>query len=253
MKINLYIILILVSSCFAQKKSVIKSEESSLCDILNNNKGDVTIQKLESNYNSKIKEIKLSNGKFLSKEYKYQRADLDFTILYSKSKGMVIVKIKDRQFEFAKGDYFRLYEEDFSTGLEWMNYTNYLLQFHGKQYLVIRTFPNFNESVAFNNLYYLISLSSGSLKESYSFGSFGYCDNIFNDYNIDGNLDITLIDLVSISTERFDYINPKGKFKAKVFSLKGGKILPLENNNGAIHCEYSYSGEDISIEKGNWF
>jgi len=251
MKITLYIMLLLVPSCFAQKRAVVKSEEMSLCSISNLNKGEVNIQKLESNFNSKIEEVKSSDGVYLSKKYKYKRAELDFTILYNK--GRVIVKIKDRQFEFGKGEYFRLYEEDFSIGLEWMNYTNYLLQFKGKQYLVIRIFPNFNESVAFNNLYYLISLSNESLKESYSFGSFGYCDNIFGDYNKDGHLDVTLVDLISISTERFNYSNPKGKFKAEVFSLKGGKILTLENSSGAIKCEYSYLEEGITIDKGNWF
>lgn len=192
------------------------------------------------------------NGiKHYSETFNFHNYDLQLTINYSEGNTSFI--IDDRTFLFKKGEYFKLNETDYSDGLEWLEFAHHIVTIGKDTYLVSRTYPNFSEGSAFNNIYFIINLSEKNENISYNLGSFGYCENIIGDYNHDGKMDIVLIDYVQTSGERMDKQDPKGIFEAQVFTLSYGNIISYNNLHGHMKCTYRYEGDLVEGIEGNWF
>ncbi|WP_196894133.1 hypothetical protein [Aureivirga marina] len=180
--------------------------------------------------------------------YDYIKHRIHLKYLYSEW-GNLMITLNGNNFYFKKDEYFKLNETDYSDALDKMDFNHYTIRFQNEKYLISRAKPNTDRLSTNNNIYYVMSLSNR--KTNYAFGSFGFCDNIFGDYNKDGKLDIVMIDLLKQESSNYDNIN--GLFKAKIFTFENGKFIPTKNKKGALECTYySYNGE-IKILSGNWY
>ena len=187
--------------------------------------------------NDSIKEIVHLGKQYYGRKYSYRNPDINFWIYYSKDYTTILIYINNHWLKCENGEYFRLYSKGYMGGLYHSVYYNYLVKTSQKEFLICRTYSADNSIAALNTIYFIIDITKKDFPDLYTVGSYGYCDNGIGDFNADGELDVILLNQESIYDPPLDPDNPKGEFKASVYTLMNGEISQLEQEGNRLECK----------------
>jgi len=210
-------------------------------------------QKNEPVYPVDARESSHVNKPFLKKKYSYRNPDIDFGMYYSMDYESILIEINNQWLRCEGNEYFRPYSKGYIDGLHQFTYQNYLVKTRRKEFLVLRTYSANNSIAALHTIYFIIDVTNDDDPILYSVGSYGYCDNGLGDFNGDGELDVILINQVSIYDPPLDPSDPRGEFRASVFTLNKGEIVPLEKHGHQLACSFKTDQDSISLLSGIWF